>query len=497
MSKGGIDEFLKALFASEGGGQIGIENKFGYIGKYQFGEDALIDLGYYTADGSKNRTEADKFKYDWIGSWTGKNGATSKDVFLKSEAIQDMAARDWVALLCKRMKRYKLAQYIGETMGGVEVTESGIIAAAHLKGFGSKKHPGVNQFLRSDGATNGADAFGTSVSKYMNKFKDYDLGCCNHVVVNVLDREKAPIAGLAYEIRNGKKVVRKGTTDAKGLTKKIAVPPESSAYQVFVQRVEGGMKQVADFAAPLTSALVTLISPKVKVEAKLEKHAGAPGAYKAGKAAKDKSATVKGKAKTTPARGATGKPVAVAHAAPAGGKLSGASWEAQFPTSRSLDDLVPAFKGKVAKFIAALKAGGATVRISATYRPKERAYMMHYCCKIAGGQIAADKVPPMAGVDIDWVHRDAKGDMDVAKSRAAARAMMAAYAIAFPAALNSRHTQKRAIDMTIGQWVGKTIVDGAGEDTKIDTAAELHALGKTFGVIKLVKDRPHWSDDGH
>lgn len=25
----------------------------------------------------------------------------------------------------------------------------------------------------------------------------------------------------------------------------------------------------------------------------------------------------------------------------------------------------------------------------------------------------------------------------------------------------------------------------------------LHAVGQTYGVIKLVADPPHWSDDGH
>ena len=41
-----LQGFLNALFASEGGGNLSIINKFGYVGKYQFGEDALMDLGY-------------------------------------------------------------------------------------------------------------------------------------------------------------------------------------------------------------------------------------------------------------------------------------------------------------------------------------------------------------------------------------------------------------------------------------------------------------------
>ena len=50
--------------------------------------------------------------------------------------------------------------------------------------------------------------------------------------------------------------------------------------------------------------------------------------------------------------------------------------------------------------------------------------------------------------NIDWTYG---GSIAVAASRA--RQMMAGYQIQFPAALESRHTQRRAIDMTIG-WHG-------------------------------------------
>ncbi len=52
--------------------------------------------------------------------------------------------------------------YVGQTIGGVEVTESGIIAATHLKGGFA-----VQQWLQSGGSVNGADPNGTTVSKYM------------------------------------------------------------------------------------------------------------------------------------------------------------------------------------------------------------------------------------------------------------------------------------------------------------------------------------------
>lgn len=191
-------------------------------------------------------------------------------------------------------------------------------------------------------------------------------------------------------------------------------------------------------------------------------------------------------------------PVVVAHAPPASNKtLSGEEWEQQFPTSTSLDDLVPAFATKVTRFIEAMKAAGIRVRTAATYRPKERAYLMHYCCKIASCEISPDKVPPMDGVDIDWVHRDSTGKMDIEASRTAAREMMQAYVIRFPAALESRHTQRRAIDMTLTCFKDKTVKNAAGEDVPICGAADLHAVGATYGVFKLLTDPPHWSDDGH
>jgi hypothetical protein len=178
-------------------------------------------------------------------------------------------------------------------------------------------------------------------------------------------------------------------------------------------------------------------------------------------------------------------------------EVSGPAWCARFPTSAKLEDLLPAFGDGCRAFISAMKKGGATVSIGATYRPSERAYLMHWCCMI--GQSGQDpaSVPAMPGVDIDWTHRG-----NHAAAKAAAQAMMAKYEIQFPAALVSRHTQRRAIDMTIS-WSGTlTITDFDGVTRKISTGPrngsnpQLIEAGKSFGVIKLPSDPPHWSDDG-
>ena len=74
------------------------------------------------------------------------------------------------------------------------------------------------------------------------------------------------------------------------------------------------------------------------------------------------------------------------------------------------------------------------------------------------------------------------------------------YDIAFPPELDTRHVRRLAIDVTIDHnkyMVGKTLQDASGKMVFIHTPADLFAVGATYKVFKLVKDRPHWSVDGH
>jgi hypothetical protein len=188
----------------------------------------------------------------------------------------------------------------------------------------------------------------------------------------------------------------------------------------------------------------------------------------------------------------------IEEAAPAGGapELSGPQWVSRFPTSRSIDDLAGSFAPKVTAFVDAMKAAGAAVVISATYRPKERAYLMHWAWDIAKGAIDPASVPPMAGVNINWVHDTLQ------KSKKAARDMVAAYAIVSRPSLNSKHTERLAIDMTIS-W-SRTLAIRLSNGSTRNIASqprnggnpELVEIGRGYGVVKLPSDPPHWSDDG-
>jgi hypothetical protein len=179
-------------------------------------------------------------------------------------------------------------------------------------------------------------------------------------------------------------------------------------------------------------------------------------------------------------------------------EASGRHWCERFPGSQSPEDLTPDWRGRVYAFLSALQRAGASVNITATYRPPERAYLMHWCWMIANLSQAPGAVPPMAGVDIDWTHH---GDSRAA--RAAADAMVEAFDLEYAPSLNSRHTLRRAIDMTICWHDRLSIRDFDGNlhyilgEPQDGTNAELIKIGASFGVIKLISDRPHWSDDGH
>ena len=68
-------------------------------------------------------------------------------------------------------------------------------------------------------------------------------------------------------------------------------------------------------------------------------------------------------------------------------EVSGPQWCARFSTSTSLDDLLPDFADRVRAFLSRLHAAGAAVEVNATFRPPERAYLMHWCCMLGqGGQ---------------------------------------------------------------------------------------------------------------
>jgi hypothetical protein len=184
----------------------------------------------------------------------------------------------------------------------------------------------------------------------------------------------------------------------------------------------------------------------------------------------------------------------------AGTELSGAAWwhahQAEFPNSAAVADLDPGFGTKVSRFLAALRTAGATVTVSATRRNKIRAYLMHHSWRVAHAELRAADVPAEPGCNIGWDHGDET------RSRRAAQEMVDLFGIVFKPSLTSRHILGLAVDMSIS-WTGTlALKDMQGKTVNLASPRDgshtgLHTVGAAYGVVKLLSDPPHWSDNGH
>lgn len=148
-------DYLAALSAKESGNKPASVNPYGFLGSYQMGESALIDAGYYQKDPTPNVN-------DWQGSWTGKNGIYSKTDFLANAAGQTQAISDYNNKQWSMIQTLGLDSYVGQTVGGMLLTESGLLAGAHLVGVG-----GLRSFLRSNGTVLPSDANHTAITQYI------------------------------------------------------------------------------------------------------------------------------------------------------------------------------------------------------------------------------------------------------------------------------------------------------------------------------------------
>ena len=131
--------FLNDIGQRESGNRYDITNTWGYMGKYQFGKSTLKGLGF----------------------------DVTREEFLNNPQLQEEAM---LALLNHNKK--KLQPYIdiydGKTINGMYVSESGILAAAHLGGQGSVKRYFKNGKIFKD-------AYGTKITSYMKQFSGYDI----------------------------------------------------------------------------------------------------------------------------------------------------------------------------------------------------------------------------------------------------------------------------------------------------------------------------------
>lgn len=131
--------FLEAIGHKESRNRYDVVNKYGYMGRYQFGKSTLRGLGI----------------------------KVSKSEFLNNPSLQEEAMQKLLDANRKYLDYY-IDNYCGQTYNGIVITESGLLAAAHLGGPGS-----VRKWFKR--GKDKKDAFGTSITSYMKAFGGYDL----------------------------------------------------------------------------------------------------------------------------------------------------------------------------------------------------------------------------------------------------------------------------------------------------------------------------------
>ncbi|WP_348796946.1 peptidoglycan-binding protein LysM [Flavobacterium adhaerens] len=131
--------YKEAIGFKESQGKYKKINSHGYLGKYQFGVETLKTIGI-----------------------------NDSAAFLNSPKMQEKA---FIALLSqnKWRLRYVIEKYEGTVLNGIRITESGILAAAHLAGAGT-----VKKFFKHEGKRYFTDAYGTSLRSYLVRFGGYD-----------------------------------------------------------------------------------------------------------------------------------------------------------------------------------------------------------------------------------------------------------------------------------------------------------------------------------
>jgi hypothetical protein len=118
-------------------------NRFGFLGRFQFGIPRLIDLGLVSRKGI------------WLYG-------LSQDEFLSAHALQDAAFDSHISRLSAAIRSRRPTPF-----GPTETCISGLCAVAHLVGFA-----GLYNWV------NGADeedGLGTTAEYYFSLFKGYDI----------------------------------------------------------------------------------------------------------------------------------------------------------------------------------------------------------------------------------------------------------------------------------------------------------------------------------
>lgn len=130
----GLILYKERLAYMESGCNPDTINPYGYVGLYQIGRQAAMDVGvdYYSL----------------------------MDSVVNDTAMVRLMRKNWGYLS-------DCHDFVGDTIKGVRITKAGMLAAAHLRGWSY-----VRAYLKTNGKINGYDRNGVTVEYRLKAFQD-------------------------------------------------------------------------------------------------------------------------------------------------------------------------------------------------------------------------------------------------------------------------------------------------------------------------------------
>lgn len=151
LEKDEFDLFARKMAEKESSNSYSKVNQHGYLGKYQFGGPALVELGYVQPGTTTKALENDAV-------WVGKDSVKSKKDFLAN--TNDCQEKCFLEYTQRNYKTLVRSKVLATDSDRTEV--AGYLAAAHLKGCGGARQ------LKNGVST--SDANGTETKSYYTEF---------------------------------------------------------------------------------------------------------------------------------------------------------------------------------------------------------------------------------------------------------------------------------------------------------------------------------------
>lgn len=235
-------EFLNKLGYYESRNTYNIKNSYGYMGRWQMGHMALIDIGFMTNSSTYSATAA-------------KFGVYSDEDFLNSPEAQDYCIQLYDKKLIGYIEYYGDEKYIGQTMWGIKITLSGLVAAAHLVGAG-----GLHQMLKTGEIA--TDANGSKATFYLENLAGYDIAKSigTSIVDTTLEQNKPQKTESTihfYENYSGTNYMT-GTDFSSSVNSSVLKVRDTSVYSLSIDKTntynnENSLKIVGKTAGSMSS----------------------------------------------------------------------------------------------------------------------------------------------------------------------------------------------------------------------------------------------------